>query len=155
MLGSGRSNCNVTVKKNKIIKIYDDFAEKRFLNELNIYLYSQEKKLSFIPKLLDFDIDKKKLVVENVGKPLTHYKKDLEFFLPKIKNVYNKLIKNGIYHNDLRLKNILYNEKLNKIYLIDFENSGSIYKDTDNENIIKKINNLRKKNTKKTHKKKI
>ena len=55
MLGSGRSNCNVTVKKNKIIKVYEDFAEKRYLNELNVYLYAKKKKLSYIPKLLDYD----------------------------------------------------------------------------------------------------
>tara|TARA_Y100000389_G_scaffold58172_1_gene54161 strand:+ start:758 stop:1264 length:507 start_codon:yes stop_codon:yes gene_type:complete len=148
MLGSGRSNCNVTVKKNKIIKIYEDFAEKRYLNELNIYLYAKKKKLSYIPKLLNYDKDKHKLVIENVGKPLTQYRKDLDYFLPKIKKAYNNLIKNRIYHNDLRLKNILYNEKKDKIYLIDFENSGPKYKDTDHENLVKKINNISDKSKK-------
>lgn len=165
MLGSGRSNCNVIVKKNKIIKVYEDFAEKRYLNELNVYLYAKKKKLSYIPKLLSYDKDKHKLVIENVGKPLTQYRKDLDYFLPKIKRVYNNLIKNGIYHNDLRLKNILFNKKSDKIYLIDFENSGPKYKDTDHENLVKKIKKFRKKSNrtiknkkkkeskKKTHKK--
>ena len=96
MLGSGRSNCSVTIKKNKIIKVYEDFAEKRYLNELNVYLYAKKKKLSYIPKLLDYDKDKHKLVIQNVGKPLTQYRNDLEYFLPKIKKVYNNLIKNKI-----------------------------------------------------------
>ena len=69
-----------------------------------------------------------------------------------IKKVYDNLVKNGIYHNDLRLKNILYNENLNKIYLIDFENSSNKYTDTDYENLVKKIKNL-KKTYKKTKKK--
>ena len=148
MLGSGRSNCKVTVKKNKIIKVYEDFAEKRYLNELNVYLYAKKKKLSYIPKLLDYDKNKHKLVIQNVGKPLTQYRKRLEYFLPKIKKAYNNLVKNKIYHNDLRLKNILYNEKLDKIYLIDFENSGPKYKDTDYENLVKKIKKIRNKSKK-------
>ena len=107
MYGSGRTNSKVIIKKNKIIKVYEDFAEKRYLNELNIYLYAKKNKLSYIPKLLEYDINKKKLVIENVGKPLTKYKDKLDIFLPKIKKNYYNLVKHGIYHNDLRLKNII------------------------------------------------
>lgn len=154
MYGSGRSNCKVIIKKDKIIKIYEKFAEKRYLNELGVYLYAKKKKLSYIPELIDYDITKNKIIIKNVGKPLTKYKKDFEYFLPKIKKVYDNLVKNKIYHNDLRLKNILYNEENKKIYLIDFENSSDKFTDTDYENIVKKINNLKKSKTQKRTKKK-
>ena len=47
LLGSGRSNASVRIQKNKIIKTYFDHSsdEKRFNNELDIYLFANENKL--------------------------------------------------------------------------------------------------------------
>jgi len=145
MEGSGRSNATVRVQKSKIIKEYFDHksAEKRFENELKIYLLAKKKKLSYIPKLISYNRNKRQLVIKNVGIDLKSYlpKRNvtLEDFLPKINKVYTDLVSNGVYHNDLRTKNILYNAKTDKIYLIDFENSGPKYLDTDNEKLVEKI----------------
>ena len=145
MEGSGRSNARVNVSKSKIIKEYFDHksAEKRFENELKIYLIAKKKKLSYIPKLISYNRNKRQLVIKNVGEDLKSYlpKRNvtLEDFLPKINKVYSDLVSNGIYHNDLRTKNILYNAKTDKIYLIDFENSGPKYLDTDHEKLVQKI----------------
>jgi tRNA A-37 threonylcarbamoyl transferase component Bud32 len=149
MEGSGRSNARVNVSKSKIIKEYFDHtsAGKRFENELKIYLLAKKKKLSYIPKLISYNRNKRQLVIKNVGEDLKSYlpKRNvtLEDFLPKINKVYTDLVSNGVYHNDLRTKNILYNKKEDKIYLIDFENSGPKYLDTDHEKLVEKIKNLK------------
>jgi len=69
MDGSGRSNATVRVQKSKIIKEYFDHtsAGKRFENELKIYLLAQKKKLSYIPKLISYNRNKRQLVIKNVG----------------------------------------------------------------------------------------
>jgi len=161
MEGSGRSNARVNVSKSKIIKEYFDHksAEKRFENELKIYLLAKKKKLSYIPKLISYNRNKRQLVIKNVGIDLKSYlsKRNvtLEDFLPKINKVYTDLVSNGVYHNDLRTKNILYNAKTDKIYLIDFENSGPKYLDTDHEKLVQKIKGLSKSLSKSKSKSKV
>ena len=62
--------------------------------------------------------------------------------------MYDRFIKLGYYHNDLRLKNIIINPNTKRLYLIDFEFTDIKYKDEDEEYIVKKIRNLSKTKTK-------
>ena len=120
-----------------------------FKNELFIYLLGKQKNISYIPKLIDYNCDKLYIKTENVGISLQDYCDNYgcEFedsFIPKIKIMYDRFIKLGYYHNDLRLKNIIINPNSKKLYLIDFEFTDIKYKDLDDENIVKKIRNLSK-----------
>ena len=75
--------------------------------------------------------------------------------IPKIMEEYNKLVKLGFYHNDLRYKNIVYNERKDQIYLIDFEFTSTRFLDKDDEHIIKPLkssNNNNNKNNKRSKK---
>ena len=120
-----------------------------FKNELFIYLLAKQKNISFIPSLIDYNCDKLYIKTENVGISLQDYCDNYgcEFedsFIPKIKIIYDRFIKLGYYHNDLRLKNIIINPNTKKLYLIDFEFTDIKYKDLDDENIVKKIRILSK-----------
>ena len=129
---SGR---HVTTKYEK-----DDF--ELFKNELFFYLLGEQKKLSFIPKLLSYDCSKLIIRTEYVGNTLEEYcnsKEELDTFSPKIKKIYDRFIKLGYYHNDLRYKNIIINPDTKKLYLIDFEFTSREYKDLDDEGIVEKI----------------
>jgi tRNA A-37 threonylcarbamoyl transferase component Bud32 len=133
-----------TVKISK--KYITSYFEKEdlyiFKTELFIYLLGQQKKIGFIPKLIDYDCSKLVLKTENVGITLEEYcesEDDLDDFLPQIKKIYNKFIKVGYYHNDLRYKNIIINPESKKLYLIDFEFTDTKYNDLDDENIVKKL----------------
>lgn len=85
--------------------------------------YSLESFDSYIHKLLraknikntNFDVD----YFENVIAALKELKKSVHY-----------LNANGIYHGDLSLHNMLYNEETNKIYLIDFEKGGHVEDET-------------------------
>lgn len=134
----------------KTVKISKDIVKNKyevddleiFKNELFFYLLGQQKNISFIPKLLSYDCSKLIICVENVGKTLEEYcnnEEELDDFLTKIKKIYNRFVKLGYYHNDLRYKNIIIDPDTKKLYLIDFEFTDKEYKDLDDENIVKKI----------------
>jgi|TARA_B110000902_G_scaffold111714_1_gene131764 tRNA A-37 threonylcarbamoyl transferase component Bud32 len=132
----------VKISKKYIISTFEKEDLDIFKTELFIYLLGKQKKMEFIPKLIDYDCSKLVLKTENVGITLEEYCEsgdDLDDFLPQIKKIYNKFIKVGYYHNDLRYKNIIINPDSKKLYLIDFEFTDTKEKDLDDENIVKKL----------------
>jgi tRNA A-37 threonylcarbamoyl transferase component Bud32 len=132
----------VKISKKYIISTFEKEDLDIFKTELFIYLLGKQKKMEFIPKLIDYDCSKLILKTENVGITLEEYCEsgdDLDDFLPQIKKIYNKFIKVGYYHNDLRYKNIIINPDSKKLYLIDFEFTDTKEKDLDDENIVKKL----------------
>ena len=137
----------VKITKKYVLSKFDKEDLDIFKNELFIYLLAKQKNISFIPKLIDYNCDKLYIKTENVGVTLEVYCEGCgytEEYLKKIKIIYDKFIKLGFYHNDLRLKNIIINPNTKKLYLIDFEFTDIKYKDLDDENIVKKIRNLSK-----------
>jgi tRNA A-37 threonylcarbamoyl transferase component Bud32 len=132
----------VKISKKYITSYFEKEDLDIFKTELFIYLLGKQKKMEFIPKLIDYDCSKLVLKTENVGITLEEYCEsgdDLDDFLPQIKKIYNKFIKVGYYHNDLRYKNIIINPDSKKLYLIDFEFTDTKEKDLDDENIVKKL----------------
>ena len=155
--GGAPWNNTLTITKDKITKKYKKNALIPFMRELYVYLLAKQKKLNYIPKLINYDIEKKILVIENVGISIYDLCKktkcNKDDFLPGIKEIYHKLIDLGIYHNDIHYKNILYNEKKDQLYLVDFEWSGPVLKNKDYENLLKKMKKIKgNKNTKKNSK---
>ena len=134
----------VKLTKKHAITYYDKEDIELFKNELFFYLLAKQKRIDFIPKIIDFDCDKLTIRTKIVGISLQEYcdeygcdfEKD---FIPKIRKIYNHFVKLGYYHNDLRLKNIVINPETQKLYLIDFEFTSQEYKDLDEEDIVKKI----------------
>mgnify|MGYP001172210959 FL=1 len=139
----------VKITKKYVLSKFDKEDLDIFKNELFIYLLAKQKNISFIPKLIDYNCDKLYIKTENVGISLQDYCDNYgcafdDSFIPKIKIMYDRFIKLGYFHNDLRLKNIIINPNTKKLYLIDFEFTDIKYKDLDDENIVKKIRNLSK-----------
>ena len=155
--GGHPENCSVKITKNYVLKKYNENSHQGYVNELFFYLLSEKKKINYIPELIDYNPVNRTLKTKNVGIPIDQYCYDngidIDTFLPKIKQIYNKFIAIGYYHNDLRYKNILINETTKKIYLIDFEYTDIEYKDKDDQNIIKKLNSLKSKSKSRSKKK--
>ena len=141
--GSSMQTCVVTIYPKTVKKQFNDISHTSFLNELYVYLLAEKKKLSYIPKMVKYDIEKRIIVIENIGKSLDIVNEEegtpFEEFLPKIKKIYTRFLKLGLHHNDLRWKNIIYNEKLNRYYLIDFEFASPKFTDKDHDKIVKNI----------------
>jgi thiamine kinase-like enzyme len=141
---------SVKISKDHIKTKYEKDDLEMFKNELFFYLLGKQKRLNYIPKLVSYDCDKLIICNENVGTTLEEYcnsQGELDEFLPKIRNIYNRFVKLGYYHNDLRYKNIIIDPDTKRLYLIDFEFTSREYKDLDDENIVKNLKQ-RKKRTK-------
>lgn len=148
----------IKINKNYITSKFKKEDIDIFKTELFIYLLGKQKNIKYIPKLIDYDCDKLIIKTENVGISLQEYLDetgdDFNYFIPKIRKIYNNFVKLGYYHNDLRLKNIIINPETKELYLIDFEFTDKKYKDLDEENIIKKIKRKSKSKSKRRFKKK-
>ena len=158
-----KSEAEVNISKKYITKKFKKTKEgrKNFMNELYVYLLAKEKKLKFIPKLISYNISSQTIITENVGKSLDFIPESdwigREKHLPGISKIYKGLEKYHIFHNDLRYKNIVWNKKKGKYYLIDFDFVGFKNREADGDYIIRNIEKkiLKKKGkSKKTKKKK-
>ena len=132
-------------------------GKKHFMNELYVYLLAKQKNIKCIPKLLSYSIENQTIVTENVGRSLDYIPEEnwqeREKHLPGISKIYKVLEKYKLYHNDLRYKNIVWNKKTNKYYLIDFDFIGFKNKEADGDYIIRNIEKKILKKGKKTKKK--
>jgi len=132
-------------------------GKKHFMNELYVYLLAKQKNIKCIPKLVSFDISKQIIVTENVGRSLDYIPEEdwqeREKHLPGISKIYKVLEKYKLYHNDIRYKNIVWNKKNNKYYLIDFDFLSFKNKEADGDYIIRNIEKKILKKGKKTKKK--
>jgi tRNA A-37 threonylcarbamoyl transferase component Bud32 len=102
---------NVVTKKNMPLS--------KYLNELIIY----SKKLSYTPKLISKDDNKRQITISyECCEPLTKLsKKEQQKYYPDLKKLYYKFKKDtGYYHDDFASKNLIVNKKTGKITLIDF-----------------------------------
>lgn len=158
-----KSEADVMINKKTVTKRFKKTksGRKNFMNELYVYLLAKEKKLKFIPKLIEYNIENQVIVTENVGKSLDYIPEEnwqeREKHLPGISKIYKGLEKFGLYHNDIRYKNIVWDKKKNKYYLIDFDFVSVKNLEADGDYIIRNIEKkiLKKKGkSKKTKKKK-
>ena len=100
-----KSEAEVKINSQKITKRFKKTKEgrKNFMNELYVYLLAKEKKLKFIPKLIEYNISSQTIVTENVGKSLDFIPEsdwiEREKHLPGISKIYKGLEKWGLFHN--------------------------------------------------------
>ena len=158
-----KSEADVMVNRRTVTKKFKKTksGRKNFMNELYVYLLAKEKKLKFIPKLIEYNIENQVIVTENVGKSLDYIPEEnwqeREKHLPGISKIYKGLEQFGLFHNDLRYKNIVWDKKKNKYFLIDFDFVSVKNLEADGDYIIRNIEKkiLKKKGkSKKTKKKK-
>jgi len=96
-------------------------TESKWQREVNAYM-----KLSsclFVPKLLFKSMDEKLIVTQYQGQSLNlKYKpEERQRFKEPIRKMHESLVKEyGMYHNDIRWKNVVEHEN-GWLYLIDFE----------------------------------
>jgi predicted Ser/Thr protein kinase len=152
-----KSEANVDIGKHKITKKFKKTKDGRifFQNELSIYLLAKQENLSYIPKLISYSMKNQTLIIERRGKSLDYIPEEdwegREKHLKGISKIYKSLERYKLYHNDLRYKNILYDKKTKKYYLIDFESVSYKNTEADGDFIIR---NIQKKIIKKSKTKK-
>ena len=134
---------DTTGRKSDVFLVMDSSDTPYIMKKYAItHKYNQEKSALLAtyqwkhsPLLLEYDDNRLILIIEWCGIDLKHSKSKLDF-KHQINKISKELLNNyGLYHNDIRWKNICLKSN-NRLILIDWEKSKSKYIDTNDENIL-------------------
>ena len=90
-------------------------AKERFENEVLVLRHLEEKGCPFVPRILEADPAKLLLVTSNGGSRVEHLSEQ------KMTDLFNELERYGVRHEDQASRNITYNAKEGRFFIIDFE----------------------------------
>jgi tRNA A-37 threonylcarbamoyl transferase component Bud32 len=90
-------------------------ARERFENEMLILRHLEEQGCPFVPRILDADPEKLLLVTTNGGSRVEHLGEQ------KMTELFKELEAYGVRHEDRAARNITYNNKDGRFFIIDFE----------------------------------
>ena len=90
-------------------------AEKRFTNEVRVLRHLEAKGCDFVPKLLEADADKLRIVTTNCGSRVERLDEK------RTQELFAELEKFGVRHDDPEIRNVTYRMSDGRFCLIDFE----------------------------------
>ena len=90
-------------------------AQERFDNECRVLIYLENRKCSFVPRLLSADRTTLEMVTSNCGARVERLGDE------KIKSIFAELEEYGVRHDDAFLRNITYRASDGRFCVIDFE----------------------------------
>ncbi len=100
----------------RVHKTYNGaMAKERFENELRVLRYLEEKGCDFVPKLLEVDEEKLKIVTTNCGQIVKRISGE------KLKQLFDELESYGVRHEDAFARNVTYSAQMGRFCIIDFE----------------------------------
>ncbi|MSU31985.1 MAG: serine/threonine protein phosphatase [Pedosphaera sp.] len=110
-----RSSVNLTFD-GRVIKIYRGFnAAHRFETEVRILLHLEERGCYFVPRLLEADPDRLRIVTSNCGQRVERLDQQ------RAQELFAELEHYGVRHDDPALRNVTYRISDGRFCLIDFE----------------------------------
>ncbi len=109
----------------------------KYRRERDFYLFTGCL-LDFVPKIFKFDDESKTIWTEYCGISLNlkYPPKQRYKFKPQIRLIVSKLEEIGLYHNDIRWKNVVESES-GYLFLIDFESISTDNRERDPEYILR------------------
>ncbi|MEI9998327.1 MAG: serine/threonine protein phosphatase [Verrucomicrobiota bacterium] len=100
-------------------RVYKTFrgprAQERFDNEVRVLRYLEARGCDFVPRLLEADRDKLRIVTTNCGARVEHLD------AARQKEIYDELLAYGVRHDDAEMRNVTYRQSDGRFCLIDFE----------------------------------
>jgi len=90
-------------------------AEKRFTHEVRVLRHLESRGCGFVPKLLEADEKKMRIVTSNCGGRVEHLDGK------RTKELFAELEKFGVRHDDPDVRNVTYRFSDGRFCLIDFE----------------------------------
>ncbi|MDD5198412.1 MAG: hypothetical protein PHC88_01300 [Terrimicrobiaceae bacterium] len=90
-------------------------AQERFANEVKVLRYLEERNCPFVPRLLEADPEKLRIVTTNCGSRVDHLDEE------RRKELYAELEEYGVRHEDAEVRNVTYRQSDGRFCLIDFE----------------------------------
>jgi tRNA A-37 threonylcarbamoyl transferase component Bud32 len=100
----------------RVLKTYHGAnARERFDKEVRVLKYLQARGCNFVPRLLEADAEKLRIITTNCGTRVEHL--DAE----RARELFAELEKYGVRHDDADPRNITYRFSDGRFCLIDFE----------------------------------
>jgi predicted Ser/Thr protein kinase len=90
-------------------------ARERFENEVRILRFLEDKGCPFVPRLIEADRDRLRIVTTNCGTRVDHLDAARQVEL------FTELEQYGVRHDDQAMRNVTYRQKDGRFCLIDFE----------------------------------
>ncbi len=90
-------------------------ASARFLNEGRVLRHLEERGCPFVPRLLEADEGKLRIVTSNCGQRVQRIDD------ARLKELFTELEAYGVRHDDPELRNVTYRQSDGRFCLIDFE----------------------------------
>lgn len=100
----------------RVIKDYHGpKAEERFTNEVKILRFLETRGCPFVPKLLESDPERLRIVTSSCGSRVDYLDEK------RTKDLFAELEAYGVRHDDPEMRNVTYREKDGRFCVIDFE----------------------------------
>jgi hypothetical protein len=100
----------------RVIKAYHGAnALERFNTEVKVLRFLESKGCAFVPKLLEADADKLRIVTSNCGARVQHLEAQ------RTKEIFAELEQYGVRHDDPDIRNVTYRNSDGRFCVIDFE----------------------------------
>lgn len=100
----------------RVVKVYHGpNAEERFDNEVKILRLLEERGCTFVPKLLEENREKLRIVTSNCGSRVDHLDEK------RRAEIFAELEKFGVRHDDPDMRNVTYRMSDGRFCIIDFE----------------------------------
>ena len=90
-------------------------APKRFANEVRVLRHLEARGCGFVPKLLEADPEKLRIVTTNCGSRVEHLD------AARTRELFAELEPFGVRHDDPEMRNVTYRQSDGRFCLIDFE----------------------------------
>jgi len=90
-------------------------ASKRFANEVRVLRHLEACGCGFVPKLLEADPEKLRIVTTNCGSRVEHLD------AARTRELFAELEPFGVRHDDPEMRNVTYRQSDGRFCLIDFE----------------------------------
>lgn len=110
-----RSTVNLTFDGRVIKAYHGPEAAARFDREVKILRHLETKECPFVPRLLEADKDKLRIITSNCGSRVEHLDDK------RLKELFDELEQYGVRHNDAEIRNVTYRQSDGRFCLVDFE----------------------------------
>ena len=110
-----RATVNLTFD-GRVIKVYHGpNAAERFGQEARVIRYLEGRKCTFVPRLLEANEEKLRIITTNCGSRVEHLDDK------RLKELFAELETFGVRHDDPEMRNVTYRAKDGRFCIIDFE----------------------------------
>jgi tRNA A-37 threonylcarbamoyl transferase component Bud32 len=100
----------------RVVKVYHGpKAQERFDNEVRVLRHLEARGCNFVPRLLEADREKLRIVTTNCGARVERLDD------ARLKELFSELEKFGVRHDDADIRNVTYRFSDGRFCLIDFE----------------------------------